>query len=175
MIFSVQFDTPLGNMTACSADGKLCLLYFGDLNRGPGLLKKIPEEIKYEEDGCISQLKKELGEYFGGTRKNFTVPLSPVGTPFQKKVWETLRDIPFGVTRTYAEQAGLLGDPASIRAVARANGANQVAILIPCHRVIGSDGSLTGYAGGLERKKWLLLHEQRFSGKEYDLSLFPEI
>jgi AraC family transcriptional regulator of adaptative response/methylated-DNA-[protein]-cysteine methyltransferase len=175
MIFSVQFDTPLGNMTACSADGKLCLLYFGGINHVSDFLKNNSEEVEYNEDSCITQLKKELDEYFSGRRKNFTIPLLPAGTTFQKKVWETLIGIPYGSTRSYAEQAALLGNPGSIRAMAKANGANQIAILIPCHRVIGSDGSLTGYAGGLERKKWLLDHEQRFSGKEYDQSLFPEI
>jgi AraC family transcriptional regulator of adaptative response/methylated-DNA-[protein]-cysteine methyltransferase len=171
MIFSAKFNTPLGDMTACSVNGELCMLKFGNIIDSDFIGN--PGEIKYEPDNCLSELKNQLAEYFTGTRRNFSIPLCPDGTPFQKKVWKTLLDIPFGVTRSYAEQAILIGNPDSIRAVARANGSNQIAILIPCHRVIGSDGSLTGYAGGLERKRWLLGHEQRFSGKEYDQLLFP--
>lgn len=174
MIFSGKFDTPLGEMTAFSADGKICLFGFGDLHPDAVFLEKHSGEIKYEDDACISDLRKQLFEYFNGTRKNFSVPLEPDGTHFQVKVWRTLLDIPYGSTRSYAEQAAATGNLKSIRAVARANGSNPIAILIPCHRVIGSNGTLTGYAGGLERKKWLLAHEQRYSGKEYDLSLFSE-
>jgi AraC family transcriptional regulator of adaptative response/methylated-DNA-[protein]-cysteine methyltransferase len=173
MIFSAKFNTPLGDMTACSANGELYLLKFGDTDNSD--FKGNSGEIKFEPDGCISELRKQLNEYFEGSRKNFSIPLILNGTPFQNKVWKTLLDIPYGVTRSYAEQAILTGNPYSIRAVAKANGSNQIAILIPCHRVIGSDGRLTGYAGGLERKKWLLEHEYRFSGKEYAQSLFPDI
>ncbi|SEC27848.1 methylated-DNA-[protein]-cysteine S-methyltransferase [Tenacibaculum sp. MAR_2009_124] len=104
---------------------------------------------------CIQQLH----EYFEGTRKEFSVKLNPQGTEFQQKVWTALLDIPFGRTKSYLEQSKKLGDVKAIRAVASANGKNPVWILIPCHRVIGSDGSLTGYAGGIWRKKWLLEHE----------------
>lgn len=157
-------------MTACSADGKLCLLSFGDII--PDSLNKTNGEIKYEEDNCISELRKELEEYFTGTRKIFSVPLLLSGTPFQEKVWKTLLDIPYGDTRSYTEQAAASGNPDSVRAVAKANGSNQIAILVPCHRVIGANGKLTGYAGGLDRKRWLLAHEQKFSGKVYDQTLF---
>ena len=104
---------------------------------------------------CIHQ----LDEYFKGIRKEFSVQLNPQGTEFQQKVWDELLNIPFGKTRTYLEQTKKIGDVKAIRAVASANGKNPVWILIPCHRVIGSDGSLTGYAGGVWRKKWLLEHE----------------
>jgi len=113
--------------------------------------KKIPTCLK----NCVQQLK----EYFEGTRNEFTVKLNPQGTDFQKRVWKELLHVPHGKTRTYLEQSKYLGDVKAIRAVASANGKNPIWILIPCHRIIGSDGSLTGYAGGLWRKKWLLEHE----------------
>ena len=102
---------------------------------------------------------KQLNEYFSGNRTSFDFKLNPKGTEFQQKVWKGLLQIPFGKTRTYLEQSKILGDVKAIRAVASANGKNPLCIVVPCHRVIGSDGSLTGYAGGLWRKKWLLEHE----------------
>jgi methylated-DNA-[protein]-cysteine S-methyltransferase len=113
--------------------------------------EKIPKELK----DAASQLQ----EYFEGKRKEFNLKLSPEGTDFQKKVWKQLQEIPFGKTTSYQQMANLLGDPKVIRAAASANGKNPLSIIIPCHRVIGSDGSLTGYAGGLHRKKWLLEFE----------------
>ncbi len=108
---------------------------------------------------CIKESVKQLDEYFSGKRTNFNIKLNPKGTDFQKKVWKELLTIPFKKTRTYLEQSKALGDIKAIRAVASANGKNPIWIIIPCHRVIGSDGSLTGYAGGIWRKKWLLEHE----------------
>ncbi|SOC79485.1 methylated-DNA-[protein]-cysteine S-methyltransferase [Salinimicrobium sediminis] len=104
---------------------------------------------------------EQLEEYFAGHRKIFTLKLNPQGTEFQKKVWQALLTIPYGKTTSYMELSKTLGDPLAIRAVAAANGKNPLWIILPCHRVIGSDGSLTGYAGGLWRKKWLLEHEQQ--------------
>ena len=108
----------------------------------------------------LQEAKKQLQQYFAGELKEFDLKLSPAGTEFQKKVWEALQNIPYGKTVSYMDLAKELGDPLAIRAVAAANGRNPLWILVPCHRVIGSDGSLTGYAGGLWRKKWLLEHEQ---------------
>lgn len=107
----------------------------------------------------LSQAVVELGEYFSGKRTEFTFKMNPSGTDFQKKVWNALLEIPFGKTMSYNELAIKLGDIKAIRAVASANGKNPLWVAVPCHRVIGSDGSLTGYAGGLWRKKWLLEHE----------------
>lgn len=104
---------------------------------------------------CVAQ----LSEYFDGKREDFDLNLNPQGTEFQRKVWEILLEIPFSKTRSYLEQSKVFGDVKAIRAVASANGKNPIAIIIPCHRVIGSDGSLTGYAGGKWRKQWLLNHE----------------
>ena len=104
----------------------------------------------------------EVNEYFDGKREVFTLDLNPEGTDFQKKVWDALLTIPFGKTTSYLELSKTLGDVKAIRAVAAANGKNPLWIIVPCHRVIGSDGSLTGYAGGLHRKQWLLEHESPF-------------
>lgn len=108
---------------------------------------------------CLEDVAYQLQEYFNGTREIFTLELSPEGTDFQKRVWKELLNIPYGKTISYLELSKKLGDVKAIRAVAAANGQNPLWIIIPCHRVIGSDGSLTGYAGGLHRKKWLLEHE----------------
>ncbi|WP_370175725.1 methylated-DNA--[protein]-cysteine S-methyltransferase [Leeuwenhoekiella palythoae] len=113
--------------------------------------KKIPDVLKT----AVSQLQ----EYFDGNRTDFELKLNPQGTGFQKRVWQELSQIPFGKTTSYLQMAKNLGDPKVIRAAASANGKNPIAIIIPCHRVIGSDQSMTGYAGGIWRKKWLLAHE----------------
>ena len=107
----------------------------------------------------LQEAVQQFQDYFDSKRTDFTFKLNPKGTYFQQKVWKALLDIPFGKTRTYLEQSKFLGDPKAIRAVASANGKNPLWIVVPCHRVIGTDGSLTGYAGGLWRKKWLLEHE----------------
>ena len=112
-----------------------------------------------EIPACLQDCVTQLNEYFTGTRKEFDLKLNPQGTTFQQSVWNELLHIPFGSTRTYLEQTKQLGDVKAIRAVASANGKNPIWIIIPCHRVVGSDGSLTGYAGGIWRKKWLLEHE----------------
>ena len=115
------------------------------------ITKQIPESLKE----CVSQLR----EYFDGNRNDFTFKMNPQGTDFQQKVWKELLNIPFGKTMSYLDLSKKLGDVKAIRAVASANGRNPLWIVVPCHRVIGTDGSLTGYAGGLWRKKWLLEHE----------------
>lgn len=124
------------------------------------------DEMVHGEPGIsdiIHQCTEELIEYFSGRRKSFSVPVNQEGTDFQKKVWSELLEIPFGKTVSYLDIAKRLGDPKVIRAAASANGRNKIAIIIPCHRVIGSDKSLTGYSGGLWRKKWLLQHEFRIA------------
>ncbi|MGK0421713.1 MAG: methylated-DNA-[protein]-cysteine S-methyltransferase [Polaribacter sp.] len=108
---------------------------------------------------CLQECATQLEAYFNGKRDHFNLTVNPKGTPFQKKVWKSLLKIPYGKTKSYLEQSTTLGDVKAIRAVASANGKNPLWIVIPCHRVIGSDGSLTGYAGGIWRKKWLLAHE----------------
>lgn len=117
------------------------------------------EILNQKTPDCLLDCVNQLEEYFQEKRTHFNLKLNPKGTDFQKKVWAALLNIPFGKTRTYLQQSKTLGDVKAIRAVASANGKNPLWIIIPCHRVIGSDGSLTGYAGGIWRKKWLLAHE----------------
>jgi AraC family transcriptional regulator, regulatory protein of adaptative response / methylated-DNA-[protein]-cysteine methyltransferase len=176
MISTTKIETELGVMIAGAVDEGICLLEFSDrriLNTEykdlTGYFKTTVEE---GESKHFKLLRKQLSEYFEGIRKEFSIPLCTPGTEFQKRVWEELMNIPYGTTRSYMEQSVALGKPESIRAVANANGMNRVSIIIPCHRVIGSDGRLTGYGGGLKRKRWLLDHEKKHSGKPVDLSLF---
>lgn len=155
-----RIETPLGTMIACANENGICMLEFSDRKALPTELKEISKHfdanIVQGENPHFKTLEKELEEYFEGKLKDFTVPLAPVGTDFQKKVWEILRTIPYGTTRTYQQQADILGNPKAVRAVAHANGLNKISIIIPCHRVIGSNGTLTGYGGGIWRKQKLL-------------------
>jgi AraC family transcriptional regulator, regulatory protein of adaptative response / methylated-DNA-[protein]-cysteine methyltransferase len=176
MIKLTKIDTPLGEMVAGATDKGICLLEFNDRRMLPteykDLTRLLSTTMEDGENKHLRILKKQLKEYFDGKRKEFTVPLVTPGTEFQQVVWKELQNIRFGSTRSYQEQAIVLNRPDSVRAVANANGMNRISIVIPCHRVIGSDGRLTGYGGGLKRKKWLLDHEKKYSGKAVDLSLF---
>lgn len=162
-----HINTPLGVMIAGATNKGLCLLEYHDR----ALLPKELDDLKILLNGTIvekshkytDQAKKELHEYFAGTRKSFDVPLCLAGTEFQVSVWNKLREIPFGETISYLEQAASMGSIRSIRAIAHANGCNRISIIVPCHRVIGKDGNLTGYGGGIERKRFLLLHENHYS------------
>ena len=115
------------------------------------------------DDRALAGARKQLTEYFAGERMEFDLPLAPEGTGFQRKVWNALCEIPYGVTISYGELARRIGQPTAARAVGLANGSNPLPIVVPCHRVIGADGSLTGFGGGIERKRWLLTHEKRHS------------
>lgn len=155
-----RISTPLGPMYACATDQGLCLLEFTDRRmletEFKDLRKRLNAVILPGLNEHLRQTEQEITEYFAGQRQSFSVSLHTPSTPFRQQVWEELITIPYGTTRSYAEQAVRIGNPKAVRAVASANGHNRVAIIIPCHRVIGSDGSLTGYAGGLARKQWLL-------------------
>ncbi|CAH0167910.1 Bifunctional transcriptional activator/DNA repair enzyme Ada [Chryseobacterium sp. Bi04] len=155
-----RIETMLGTMIACADEKGICLLEFSDRKALPTELKSISKHLNANivqgENPHFITLEKELSEYFEGKRTVFTVPLSPVGTTFQKQVWDILQTIPYGMTRSYQEQADILGNPKAVRAVANANGFNKISIIIPCHRVIGSNGQLTGYGGGIWRKQKLL-------------------
>ena len=120
-------------------------------------------ELPAEDRGILQKCITQFDEYFSGSRKIFELPVKQEGTPFQQKVWNELIKIPFGKTISYLQLARRLGDVKSIRAAASANGRNKLSIIVPCHRVIGSDASLTGYGGGLPRKKWLLDHEDKYA------------
>ena len=176
MIKITKIETPLGEMVAGATDEGVCLLEFSNRRMLPAeykdLIRLLKTTLEEGENKHLKLLKKQLKEYFDGRRKEFTVPLVTPGTEFQQAVWKELQNIGFGSTRSYQEQAIALKKPDSVRAVANANGMNRISIVIPCHRIIGSDGRLTGYGGGLKRKKWLLDHEKKYSGKAVDLSLF---
>jgi len=143
-----------------SFENKLCLLDFRYRKLRESVDNRLKKGLKAEfvecEDDIILQTKKELDEYFLMERKEFTIPLLFVGSEFQKKVWNALLEIPYGEVRSYKEQSKIVGDEKAVRAVANANGANAIGIIVPCHRIIGSDGKLTGYGGGLPLKKKLL-------------------
>lgn len=147
--------------------------------RAISLLDRQPPDLPDQNPSEPVQLAlTQLQEYFTGTRQDFTFPLNPVGTVFQQRVWQSLREVPFGTTLSYLALSRRIGDVKAIRAVAAANGRNPLAIVVPCHRIIGSDGSLTGYAGGIWRKQWLLEHEGTWPVKavppltSHQLSLF---
>lgn len=123
-----------------------------------------PAAVREGSTPLLERAAAQLAEYFAGERREFELPLEPRGTGFQERVWSALLAIPFGETRSYGEQARAIGRPAASRAVGAANGRNPIAIIVPCHRVIGSNGSLTGFGGGLPAKKWLLDHERRVAG-----------
>jgi O-6-methylguanine DNA methyltransferase len=160
-----EIPTPLGPMTAVATDESLLRLDFADQ---PSAAKARAYQATAAAPGdCapLDLLGEQLEEYFAGHRRDFTVPLAPpAGTAFQQAVWAYLRTIPLGQTRTYAQQARAIGSATAARAVGGANGCNPVSILVPCHRVIGASGALTGFGGGIERKRWLLDHERRASG-----------
>ena len=152
MISSV-YDSPIGPLTLASNGAALTQLEFENPKH------PLPP-VEPGDDKIIAQAKRELDAYFKGKLKAFSVPVAPQGTEFQRKAWAALQKIPYGATRTYGQQAAVIGSPAASRAVGAANGRNPVAVIIPCHRVIGSNGSLTGFGGGMERKKFLLDLEQ---------------
>ena len=152
--------TPLGPMLAGATDAGVCLLEFIDTKMLETQISRLKKRLRAEfvpgSNRHFKALHQQLQEYFAGKRKEFSLPLVMQGTPFQQDVWKALRTIPYGETCSYQAQAGLLGKPRAVRAVAQANGDNRISIIIPCHRVIGKDGKLVGYGGGLWRKRFLL-------------------
>lgn len=157
MVYYTWLDSPLGRLLLTATDQALTGLYFDGQKHVP----TIPDHgINSAQATPISAATAQLGEYFAHQRQGFDLPLAPTGTRFQQQVWQALRHIPFGHTLSYGALAQRLGQPQASRAVGAANGRNPIAIILPCHRVIAANQKLTGYAGGLERKQWLLDHEQ---------------
>ena len=158
--------TPLGPMIVAGNSSSVCLLEFADRRMLETQLKRVQRAYQTVfapgTNQWIQQLETELNEYFAGVRKEFSVPIESVGTEFQMRVWSRLKSIPAGSTTSYERIASQIGKPGAQRAVGRANGDNRLAIIIPCHRVIRRNGSLSGYGGGIWRKKWLLEHEQKY-------------
>lgn len=150
-MFCDRLPSPLGELTICADDlGITAVAFPGEVGRGAAP----------NPNALVRAAVAQLGEYFAGRRTAFDLPLHAAGTPFQQRVWQALCTVPYGETASYGEIAAAIGKPRAARAVGLANGRNPVAILVPCHRIIGGDGSLTGYGGGLERKRWLLEHER---------------
>lgn len=163
-LYSQAMETPLGQILIAASARGVCLLEFADmprLEREIQVLQRLfAAEIRPAGNAHTQQAAQELAEYFRGVRQRFSVALDAPGTDFQRQVWTALCNIPCGATTHYQALAATIGRATAVRAVAAANGANRVSILIPCHRVIGKDGTLTGYGGGLQRKAWLLAHER---------------
>lgn len=163
-----RFDSPLGPMVTVVSDKGVCLVEFGDRRMLETEFKDLEKRFKAVilpgRNNHTDQVISELNEYFEGSLKNFTVNLDTAGTDFQKVVWNALIGIGYGEICSYKDLAITIEKPSAVRAVGHANGFNKIAIIIPCHRVIGSDGALTGYGGGLWRKEWLLNHEAKFKG-----------
>ena len=171
VLYSQTITTPLGQMLITASTRGVCLAEFAGTQRMERESRDLERLFKARtEPGGnehTAQAAQELSAYFRGGRQMFTVALDTPGTDFQRQVWAALRGIPYGTTSHYQALAAAIGKPAAVRAVAAANGANRVAILIPCHRVIGKHGALIGYGGGLPRKAWLLSHER--GGRNHSL------
>ncbi len=159
-----RLTTPLGPMFVCATENGICLLEFVDRylleTSFKDLQRLLKATIVIGENAHIKQANIEITEYFEGKRKNFDVALDTPGTDFQNLVWNCLKEIDYGTTTTYQAPANTMNHPKAVRAMASANGRNRISIIIPCHRVIGKDGTMTGYSGGIERKKWLIAHER---------------
>jgi methylated-DNA-[protein]-cysteine S-methyltransferase len=157
-LFRCFVDSPVGRLRIMAADDGLAGVYFPEHRKG-----RDPEASDVERHPVLDLARRELADYFAGNRTRFETPLAPPsirgGTDFQLAVWAALLEIPFGETRSYGDIARLIGRPSAVRAVGAANALNPISIVVPCHRVIGGAGSLTGYAGGVETKRWLLAHE----------------
>jgi methylated-DNA-[protein]-cysteine S-methyltransferase len=156
-LFSAVIDSPVGALTiVASNDGLRAILWPDD---DPARVR-LDATTSHPDHPVIVTAAVQLNEYFDGERTDFDVPLDAVGTEFQRAAWEALRSIPFGTTVSYGEQAERMGDRRKARAVGAANGRNPISIVVPCHRVVGANGALTGFAGGTDTKAWLLAHEQ---------------
>jgi methylated-DNA-[protein]-cysteine S-methyltransferase len=158
-LYYTRIESPLGELLAIGDGEGLTDLY---LPTGRHSVQT-PAGATHD-DAALADVETQLGEYFAGTRQRFELRLAPRGTPFQLRAWLALREIPYGETASYGKQAVALGQPRAVRAVGLANGRNPISIIVPCHRVIGADGSMTGYGGGIEAKRWLLAHEARHAG-----------
>jgi methylated-DNA-[protein]-cysteine S-methyltransferase len=155
VVVATRLETPLGDLVITASEAGLTGVWFP----GPELPAFQPDGGRGSASSALARAREQLAEYFAGSRTAFDLPLAPAGTAFQRRVWDALRTIPYGATLSYSELARRLGDPRATRAVGAANGKNPIPIIVPCHRVIGARGALTGFGGGLERKRWLLEHE----------------
>ena len=157
-----RVSSPIGDLVLAGWDAALTGVYFPTSRHGPPPTERagwLEDDGRGPTADVLARTRQQLAEYFARTRTTFDIPLDPPGTPFQRRVWDALCAIPYGTTLSYSELARRLGDLRATRAVGAANGRNPIPIIVPCHRVVGADGSLTGFGGGLDRKRWLLEHE----------------
>jgi methylated-DNA-[protein]-cysteine S-methyltransferase len=164
MTSTTYTDSPVGRLELRAEGGQLTGIYF-EQHAGRAAAAT-DEHVEPEDAAVLAEARGQLQAYFAGTRQGFELSLGPRGTPFQRAVWQALAALPFGTTVSYAELARRIGRPGAARAVGLANARNPIAIVVPCHRVIGENGTLTGYAGGLATKRWLLDHERAGSPQE---------
>ncbi len=160
---SIAVDTPVGRLTVVAGPGGLRAVLWPEDDPARVVLDadvEVLDPTALPADDLLRRARQQLEEYLAGERTEFDLPLDPVGTPFQQRAWAVLRTIPYGTTISYGEQARQLGAPTAARAVGAANGRNPLSVVVPCHRVTGADGRLTGFAGGLDAKAWLLDHER---------------
>ena len=158
--FCSFLSTPIGELGIFANEIAIHRIEFIDVIKSENITEESVGKSDVQESKLTLAAKQQLAEYFAGSRTDFDLTLAPQGTPFRQQTWRALLQIPYGETRYYSQQAELMNNKKAVRAVGAANGANPIAIVIPCHRVIGKDGSLTGYAGGLHRKEWLLNFER---------------
>ena len=173
---SKLIDSPIGPITLIAQEGAIVGLYFGDTSlddshkklqggknvSGENVINEVTSDSNVLNENVLTQCEKELDAYFARKLQKFTVPIRAAGTPFREKVWEALLQIPYGKTVSYKDIAVQIGNPKAVRAVGGANHNNPISIIVPCHRVIGTNGSLTGYGGGMDAKKWLLELEEKY-------------
>ena len=153
---ATRFPSPIGDLVITASDSGLTGVWFP--GTGPVAAAR-PDDERGPASALLARASEQLAQYFAGTRTTFDLPLDAPGTAFQRRVWDVLRTIPYGTTRSYSDLARRLGDVRLTRAVGAANGKNPIPIIVPCHRVVGANGALTGFGGGLDRKRWLLEHE----------------
>lgn len=157
----LTYVSPVGPLGLVATDDALVAVLWPEEREGR--VKFSTEPIEADANSVLARTAEQLDEYFAGTRRTFDLPLDLRGTEFQQQVWWSLADIPFGETSTYGKQAATIGRPTAVRAVGSANGRNPLSIVLPCHRIVGADGKLTGFAGGIDTKRWLLDHEAQFA------------
>lgn len=162
-------DSPIGPLTLAASGTHITAVHMGTFETLAPRMTHVTDWL--DSAARLADAVAQLEAYFAGALRDFTLPVAPHGGPFQQRVWSALRGIPYGTTTSYGALAASIGTPGAARAVGAANGQNPVAIVIPCHRVIGADGSLTGYGGGLERKQFLLEHESRRAGRQLALAI----
>lgn len=159
-VYYTELDSPIGTLLITGNGAAITGLHMEQQATRPAI-----GDNWHRDDQCFRDAREQLTAYFDGSLQQFDLPLAGVGTGFQQTVWAALREIPYGETQTYGQLARRIGNQKASRAVGLANGRNPIGIIVPCHRVIGANGSLTGYAGGIERKQWLLAHEQAHMGR----------